>query len=105
MSDPLSGDSEPPSPEDSEAAESPGREALAPGPLGPEVAPETHDDGRDDGSDSDSVADSAIASETDILSTMTAPDEFFTFIEENGRTYHSYKASSKLTLPQIECYC
>lgn len=101
MSEPLSGDSEAPSPEDSEAAESIGREALAPGP----VAPETQDDGRDDGSDSDSVADSAIASETDILSTMTAPDEFFTFIEENGRTYHSYKASSKLTLPQIECNC
>lgn len=58
------------------------------------TAPDAHDAGQDGDFDSDSVADSAI--ETDILSTMTAPDEFFAFIEENGRTYHSYKASSRV---------
>lgn len=26
---------------------------------------------------------------------MTAPDDVFSFVEENGRTYHSYKAPSK----------
>lgn len=26
---------------------------------------------------------------------MTAPDDVFLFVEENGRTYHSYKAPSK----------
>lgn len=40
-----------------------------------------------------SVADSAIG--VDPLSTMTAPDDVFSFVEENGRTYHSYNAPSK----------
>lgn len=97
MSDHPSGDSEAPSPRESEAPGSPGREALAEG----STAPDAHDAGPDHDFDSDSVADSAI--ETDILSTMTAPDEFFTFIEENGRTYHSYKASSRVTPIQGAC--
>lgn len=90
MSNHPSGHPEPPSPRETEAAGSPDGEALAEG----STAQDAHDDGRDHDFDSDSVADSAI--ETDVLSTMTAPDEFFTFIEENGRTYHSYKASSRL---------
>lgn len=99
MSNHPPGDSEASSPEETEAAGSPGREALAEG----STAHDAHDDGEDHDLDSDSVADSAI--ETDILSTMTAPDEFFTFIEENGRTYHSYKASSKVALCQIAYNC
>lgn len=99
MSNHLSGDSEPPSPRDTEAAGSSGGEALAEG----SAAQDAHDSGQDHDFDSDSVADSAI--ETDILSTMTAPDEFFTFIEENGRTYHSYKASSRFAISPITHDC
>lgn len=95
MSNHPSGDSEPPSPRDTEAAGSPGGEASAESSTA-QTAQGAHGAEQDDDFDSDSVADSAI--ETDILSTMTAPDEFFAFIEENGRTYHSYKASSRSAL-------
>jgi hypothetical protein len=95
MSEHLSGNPDGPSPEEPDA-ESPGREALL---AEGSTAPDTHDGAQDHDSDSDSVADSAI--ETDILSTMTTTDECFQFIEENGRTYHSYKAPSKLTSSHI----
>lgn len=99
MSNHPPGDSEAPSPRETEAAGTSGGEASAES----STAQDAHDDGQDHELDSDSVADSAI--ETDILSTMTAPDEFFNFIEENGRTYHSYKASSKVALCQIAYNC
>lgn len=56
---------------------------------------EDHQGFDDHGYDSASVADSAIG--VDPLSTMTAPDDVFSFVEENGRTYHSYKAPSKFS--------
>ena len=92
MRSPLTGDSEAPSPREIEAAGRPGRDAFAES----SAAPVTNDVEQDQGSDTESVTDSAI--ETDNLSTMTVPEQSLTSVEENGRTYHSYKSPSRCSI-------
>ncbi|ROW01870.1 hypothetical protein VMCG_05634 [Cytospora schulzeri] len=81
----------PPSPSSQREATAgvrPDQEDHEEGPRAPATQGHEHD------YDSASVADSAIG--VDPLSTMTAPDDVFSFVEENGRTYHSYKAPKYL---------